>query len=151
MNKLAKYFSWKLPNSEKIKISEFCKILENNLKINTWKFQYIYWSIEKDYKDLFNSFSEKELNIIIDYYELPKSFLWVKINYLEKMKNTPRFELFELLNEVFWFSFNKITFYYGSAWNNYNKLCELLFEYFESKKEKDETFNRKVNKFYNLI
>ena len=28
-NKLSKYFSWKLPNSEKINISEFVKVLWN--------------------------------------------------------------------------------------------------------------------------
>ena len=85
MNKLAKYFSWKLPNSEKYKISEFCLIIENNLNIETWEFKYLYWGIKCDYEKLFNKIKNSKywnnkINKILKYFDLPENFLY-KISY----------------------------------------------------------------------
>lgn len=78
--KLAKYFTWKLPNSEKINISDFVNILGNiSIDSNVLKeFENKYWSIPKDYKDLLEKIKWKwDWNIyaILDYFELPKSFV----------------------------------------------------------------------------
>lgn len=78
--KLAKYFTWKLPNSEKINISDFINIL-GNIWIDSEvlkDFENKFWSVSKDYKDLFEKIKWKwDWNIykILDYFELPKSFV----------------------------------------------------------------------------
>lgn len=78
--KLAKYFTWKLPNSEKINISDFVNIL-GNIWIDSKDlkdFENKFWSISKDYIDLFEKIQWKwDWNIyaILDYFELPKSFV----------------------------------------------------------------------------
>ena len=88
--KLSKYFSWKLPNSEKINISDFIKIL-NNIDIK-WdylnKYSHKFWAIKSDYDDLFidisNSYNwDNKIYKILKYFELNKSFLKI-IDYSKK-------------------------------------------------------------------
>lgn len=80
--KLSKYFSWKLPNSEKMNISEFIKVLWN-LDIE-WDFIAEYGSkfgsIKTDYDNLFHAILtsdnwENKIYSILKYFELPKIFL----------------------------------------------------------------------------
>lgn len=89
MEKLANFFSWKLPNSEKMNISEFINILDKNLNFfNTpWlvkiKSKYIvkYGAVKKEYLDFFEDVSKiKNLDEILEYFKLPKTFI-EKIDY----------------------------------------------------------------------
>ncbi|EKD44199.1 MAG: hypothetical protein ACD_71C00215G0006 [uncultured bacterium (gcode 4)] len=91
-NKLSKYFSWKLPNSEKLDISEFVKVLWN-LDIE-WDFISTYWSkfwsIKTDYNALFKEILasknwENKIYQILEYFELSRSFLEV-IDYEKEME-----------------------------------------------------------------
>ena len=91
-NKLSKYFSWKLPNSETMNISEFVKVLWN-LEIE-WDFISEYgakfWSVKTDYDNLFlaiyNSDNwENKIYKILQYFELSKSFLEV-IDYTQEIE-----------------------------------------------------------------
>lgn len=81
-SKLSKYFSWKLPNSQKLDISEFVKVLWN-LDID-WDFISEYgakfWSVKTDYDGLFGAIKESEngenkMCKILEYFELSRSFL----------------------------------------------------------------------------
>lgn len=81
-SRLAKYFSGKLPNSEKMDISDFVKIL-GNIDID-WDFISEYgakfWGVKSDYEGLFGAISgvehgEKKILAILEYFELSKSFI----------------------------------------------------------------------------
>lgn len=105
--KLSKYFSWKLPNSEKMNISEFVQVLWN-LEMQ-WDFISEYgakfWSIKTDYDNLFQAIYtsenwENKIYKILQYFELPKSFLEV-IDYskeivLENEEKNISKELFDI-------------------------------------------------------
>ncbi len=80
--RLSKYFSWKYPNSEKIDIAVFVKILWN-IDIE-WdyisKFGTKYWSMKKDYEDLFekiykSQYWENKIKSIAKYFELSDWFI----------------------------------------------------------------------------
>jgi len=83
LSKLSKYFAWKLPNSEKINISDFIRILENNLDIkwNFHKYSSLFWAMKIDYDNLFAYIINLENwknNIfkILKYFELSEDFIY---------------------------------------------------------------------------
>ena len=145
-HKLSKYFAWKLPNSEKIDISEFVKVLWN-IDIE-WDFTSTYWSkfwsIKTDYDNLFKAIFESEnwenkINKIIEYFELSKTFIesidYSESNILNETKNDLVSIKLELLNE-----FNleleelKKSTSNKSNWNKFENLCEKFLlgtSYFE--------------------
>lgn len=106
-NKLSKYFSWKLPNSEKMNISEFVKVLWN-LDIE-WDFISEYWtkfwSVKTDYDNLFQAIynsddGKNKIYRILKTFELSKSFLetidYSKEVIFENEEKTTSKELFDI-------------------------------------------------------
>ncbi len=81
-SRLARYFSGKLPNSEKIDISEFVKML-SNIDID-WAFISEYWSkfggLKSDYEGLFEAIKnsdqgENKILKILQYFELSRVYI----------------------------------------------------------------------------
>jgi len=147
-NKLSKYFSWKLPNSEKINISEFVKVLWN-LEIE-WDFISEYgtkfWSIKTDYDNLFqaiynsNNWESKIYNIL-KYFEWSKSFLEV-IDYSKEIvfESEEKNDLSEI-KSILSSDFNNTLIELKKSatnkwnWNKFEDLCErflLNTSYFET-------------------
>jgi len=168
-NKLSKYFSWKLPNSEKMNISEFVKVLWN-LEIE-WDFISEYgakfWSIKTDYDNLFQEIynsnnGESKIYNILKYFELSKSFLEVidyskeivfeseEKNDLSEIKKLFLDEYNDILNSLEDSKNNKYN------WNEYENLVEkflLKSSYFNkwfSKEFRFEIWWQKIDKLLRL-
>lgn len=168
-NKLSKYFSWKLPNSEKMNISEFVKVLWN-LEIE-WDFISEYgakfWSIKTDYDNLFQEIynsnnGESKIYNILKYFELSKSFLEVidyskeivfeseEKNDLSEIKKLFLDEYSDILNSLEDSKNNKYN------WNEYENLVEkflLKSSYFNkwfSKEFRFEIWWQKIDKLLRL-
>lgn len=83
LRRLAKFFTWDIPNSKTILISDFVDILENNLKIddkslNEWRHKS--GAVVSDYLSLLKHLEEKEngkwiIWYLLEYFELPKDFV----------------------------------------------------------------------------
>jgi len=166
-NKLSKYFAWKLPNSEKIDISEFVKVLWN-IDIE-WDFISTYWSkfwsIKTDYDNLFKAILESEnwenkIHKILEYFELSKTFIesidYSECNILNETKNDLVSIKLELLNE-----FNleleelKKSTSNKSNWNKFEELSEkflLKSSYFEQwfKEFEFEDWTDKIDRLLKL-
>lgn len=166
-NKLSKFFTWKLPNSEKINISEFIKVLEN-IDIE-WDFSSTYWSkfgsIKTDYDNLFadilasENWKNKILNIL-KYFELSPSFI-ENIDYSKNINpiliytdlNAKKAKLLSELNEEL--EKLKKSKNNKANWNNFEELSEkflLNTSYFEKwfKEFSFEDWTEKIDRLLKL-
>lgn len=135
-SKLAKYFCGMIPNSQKTNISDFINILQNigiEWKI-TKEFGNKFWAIKKDYENLFNIILnsenwENKISNILEYFELPKSFIEtidysdndiidIDKNNLVEIKTNLLNKFNEVLKKLKDSKNNK------NNWNEFEKLCE---------------------------
>jgi len=137
-NKLARYFTWKLPNSEKINISDFVNMLWNIWIEEEFLKDFLnkFWSVSRDYKELFEKIKssdewDNKIMKILDYFELSHSFVEVinfaqydfsenenEIMKLWSIKNKFLTKYNDILNELENSKNNKFN------WNHYEELIE---------------------------
>lgn len=166
--KLSKYFTWKFPNSEKINISEFVKVLWN-LDIE-WNFISEYgakfWSIKTDYDNLFQEIYKSEhwenkIYKILQYFEISKSFL-ASIDYSKEIffESEEKRDLAVIKNDLltkFKLELEELQKSKNNKWNwnNFEDLCEnflLNTSYFEPwfKEFEFEDWTEKIDRLLKL-
>lgn len=92
--RLSKFFTWKLPNSEAIDISDFIKLLDNiNIsELYMYPYTFIYGHMKKDYDDLFSDIISdddwlEKIIKILDYFELSHNMV-IEMNYEDINKDS---------------------------------------------------------------
>lgn len=65
------FITWNLPLTKTVNISEFCNVIENNLKLsvpNLNEFRHLSWWFKYDYKKLLDRLTEDQLSVVIYYF-----------------------------------------------------------------------------------